>query len=91
MSLSFPASGAAASVGAKRIRPSKRPLPRCHGSVESVCYRAVTARERSFNHRLSQQRLEILQGCGKTKWHWAEKPVPLNNKKGLPEGSPILH
>ena len=27
----------------------ERPLPRGHGSVESVRYRAVTARERSFN------------------------------------------
>ncbi len=37
-----------------------KPLPRGHGSVESVCYGAVTARERSFNHRLSQQRLEFV-------------------------------
>ena len=35
----------------------EKPLPRGHGSVESVRDRAVTAR---------------LQGCGKTKWHWAE-------------------
>ena len=34
----------------------ERPLPRGHGSVESVSYRAVTARERSFNHGLSQQK-----------------------------------
>ncbi len=47
----------------------ERPLPCGHGSVESVCYRAVTARERSFDHRLPQQRLECLQGCGQTKWH----------------------
>ncbi len=41
----------------------EKPLPRGHGSVESVRYRAVTARERSLNHRLSQQRLELVYGC----------------------------
>ena len=34
----------------------EKPLPRGHGSVESMRYRAVTARERSFNHELSQQK-----------------------------------
>ena len=33
----------------------EKPLPRGHGSVASERYRAVTARERSFNHKLSQQ------------------------------------
>ncbi len=38
----------------------EKPLSRGHGSLELVRYRAVTARERSFNHRLSQQRLELV-------------------------------
>ncbi len=32
----------------------EKPLPCGHGSVESVRYRAVTARERSFNHGISR-------------------------------------
>ena len=43
----------------------KRPLPRGHGSVVSVRYRAVTAKERSLNHKLSQQRLELVMDVGK--------------------------
>ena len=39
MSLSFP----------EVYKAFERPLPRGHGSVESVRYRAVTARERSFS------------------------------------------
>ncbi len=50
----------------------EEPLPPSHDSVASASNRAVTARERSYDHRLSQKSLEILQGSGETKWHWAE-------------------
>ncbi len=70
--------------GIGQLQVVKKPLSRGHGSVASVCYRAVTARERSFNHRF--------QGCWQGIQMWGRRfRLPARLQPIKPSSERLLH